>query len=100
MALLTWDGDGVSGRLGLGEHGWDNTWLSDGDGGWSSHGNLLDLANLLTDGDGQGGWLWAVGGVASDSHVGGDGGDVSVSSQSGGRQSGDSSESRELHFSE
>lgn len=80
--------------------GWHNTWLSDGQGGGLSHGDLGWLANLLTLGDGDDGWLWAVGGVASHGNVGGDGGGVRVASGNGGSKSRSSSDGGELHYEE
>lgn len=99
VALLARDGvsDGVE-SSGVG--GWHNTWLSDGQGGLLGNSDNSWLANVVADSEGQSGGGWAVGGVAGHGHVGGDGGDVSVRSQSGGGQSRQGSESRELHDSE
>lgn len=80
--------------------GWDNTWCSDGQGGCLRNGDSSWLAHFLTDSKSDCSRFWAVGGEISDSNVGGDGGDVSVASQSGGSQSRQGSEGRELHCGE
>lgn len=79
--------------------GWDNTWSSDGQGSWASNGDSGWLTDGVTLGDGDNGSVWAVGGVTGNSDVRNDSG-VNVSSQTGGGQSRDSSDSRELHWSE
>lgn len=100
LTLLTWDGGGGGRPLG-GVGGWDDTWLSDGQGGLRGDGDLRWSTLVVRAlGDGHNSGLWAVGGETSDGSIGGDGGLVRVSSQSGSRKGGDSSDGRELHFSE
>lgn len=90
---------------GSGGGSWDNsgglndTWDSDSQSGWARNSDSSWLADGVTLGDSDDGSVWAVGGVASDGNVLNNSG-VDVSSQTGGRQSRDSSDSRELHYSE
>lgn len=86
--------------------GWDNTWLSEGQGGGLGDSHNASLTDVRALGDGDHGRLRTVGGVTSDGDVGGHGGDVGrnlrrggvrVGGQRGGGQGGQGSESRELH---
>lgn len=105
LTLSAWDG-GLLGDVG-GVGGWNETWLGEGQGGGLGDGDGRWLANVRALGDGDDSGLWAVGGVTSDGDVGGDhglvgawssrGGVVGVGSESGGSQSGQGSESGELH---
>lgn len=97
LALLTWNGLGGGGPL-SGVGGWDNTWLSDSQGGGGRDSDLRwGALVLLTLGDGDDGGLWAVGGVASHGNVSGDGGGVRVSGGSGSGEGSDGGDGRELH---
>lgn len=97
LTFLTWDGGGGGGPL-SGVGGWDDTWLSDGQGGGLRDSDLSwSTLVLLTLGDGDNGGLWAVGGVASNGNVSGDGGSVRVGSGGGGGESGGGGDGRELH---
>lgn len=87
------DGGGLDGAV---VADWHNDLTGDSNSGGRGHGDGSWVTNIVTLGDGDNGWQWAVGGVASNSDTLG-GGDVSVSTQSGGRQSRGSGDSRELH---